>query len=75
MFDVSITGQGFYLISPGTTRGRAWARKHLSKGERTKVGDAIACDDGRACREIVAGMVKDGLAVQVNGVDMKGFHT
>jgi hypothetical protein len=73
-FDVIVTGQGYYLITPSTKAGKAWARKHLSDGERTRVGNAIACDSGAQCRDIVAGMLRDGLAVEVNGRDMRPGH-
>lgn len=73
--DVSINGQwGLYSIRPATARGRAWAKRHLSRGERTVLDGAIMCEGGRACRDIVAAMVRQGLRVEVNGVDMAGFR-
>ena len=72
--DITIAGSGFYSIDPASRRGRAWVRRHLSSGERTPTDNGgVWTDSGRACREIVAGMVKDGLRVEVNGQDMTGF--
>jgi hypothetical protein len=73
-FDVQIVGRwGLYSVMPVSRRGRTWSTRHLSGGERVTIGQAIVCDGGDRCRAIVAGMVKDGLRVEVNGVDMKGF--
>lgn len=60
--DVSITGSwGLYQIQPLTRAGRTWTKKHLTSGERTKLGDTIACEGGDNCREIVVrGMVRRG---------------
>ena len=73
--DVIVTGQwGLYSILPMSKRGRAWVKRHLSDGERTVLNGATMCEGGDRCREIVAGMVAQGLRVEVNGVDMKGFR-
>ncbi len=76
-FDVIITGEmGLYEIEPLTHAGKAWMDEHLSDGdgERTRMGDSVICDDTDYCRDIVAGMDQDGIRVEMNGVDMKGFH-
>jgi hypothetical protein len=74
-YDLIISGQwGLYTIAALTKRGRTWTRKHLSGGERTHLNGALVCEGGDRCRAIVAGADKDGLRVEVNGVDMKGFR-
>lgn len=75
-FDVIITGElGLYEIEPLTRAGKAWMDEHLSdgEGERTRMGDSVICEGSDNCQDIVAGMDKDGLKVEMNGVDMKGF--
>ena len=75
MIDVAVSGSmGLYQIAPTTRRGRAWVKRHLSKGERTILNGAIVCEGGNRCRDIVAAMVAKGLSVEVNGVDMKGYR-
>lgn len=72
-FDVIVNGEmGLYMIDPLTPRARSWLKKNI-RGEQTHVGRLLACEGSRNVREIVAGMVRDELAVEVNGVDMKGF--
>ena len=72
--DVSITGaMGLYQIQPLTKAGRTWTKKHLTSGERVRLGDTIACEGGDNCWEIVRGMVREGLRVEVNGTDMSGY--
>ena len=72
--DVVITGQmGLYEIRFVTEGGTAWFQQHLEYHGRTWHGDALICDSSRMCRDIVAGMDRDGLAVELNGQDMKGF--
>ena len=74
-YDVLVTGSwGLYEITPAGSAARRWVKKHLSKGERTvRSNGAVMCEGGREIRHIVAGMVKDGLRVSVNGQDMAGF--
>jgi hypothetical protein len=75
-FDVVITGEmGLYEIEPLTRDGKAWMDINLSdgNGERTRMGESVICDDSDYCREIVRGMDRDGVKVEMNGVDMKGF--
>lgn len=75
MVDLRIQGSwGLYSITTATPKGKRWQKRHLAKGERSVLpnGDLV-CEGGDECRAIVAGAVKDGLAVEVNGVDMKGF--
>lgn len=73
--DIRVTGSmGLYKIIAPTSAGKRWRKKHLTSGERVlDSAGALVCDGGENCRAIVAGAVKDGLAVEVNGVDMKGF--
>jgi hypothetical protein len=75
-FDVIITGElGLYEIEPLTRAGKAWMDENLSDGdsERTRMGESVICDDAGYCRDIVAAMDHEGLKVEMNGVDMKGF--
>ena len=73
-FDVVITGQmGLYGIRAVTPKGRSWVKKHLSGGERTRLGGELMCEGGDRCRDIVGAMDVDGVHVSLNGVDMKGF--
>lgn len=75
-FDVVITGElGLYEIAPLTRTGKSWMDEHLSDGdgERTRMGESVICEGGDNCRDIVRGMDRDGLKVEMNGVDMKGF--
>lgn len=65
--DVNVTGGGLYMLQPLSRRGRAWCRRNLSDGDRTRLGDAVVCEGGVRCRAIVAGMVEGGLRVEVNG--------
>lgn len=74
-FDMTVEGQwGLYSIHTPTTRGKRWRARKLSGGERTTLGDALMCEGGDRCRAIVADAVADGLRVQVNGVNMKGYR-
>lgn len=71
--DVSITGSmGLYAIEPNTPKARAWLRKNLAPKPQ-RLGDAIACEGGDRCREIVRACVREGLRVEVNGTDMTGY--
>lgn len=73
-FDVIITGQmGLYEIEPLTRSGKAWMDENLSGGERTRMGETVVCEGGDNCRDIVRAMDCEGLKVEMNGVDMKGF--
>jgi len=75
-FDVVITGElGLYEIEPLTHVGKAWMDENLSDGdgERSRMGDSVICEGRDNCRDIVAGMDREGLKVEMNGVDMKGF--
>jgi hypothetical protein len=75
-FDVLITGEwGLYEIEPLTRAGKSWMDENLSDGdgERTRIGENVVCEGGDNCRAIVRGMDHDGLKVELNGVDMKGF--
>jgi hypothetical protein len=73
--DVIVSGRmGLYSIDPLTVRGCKWMKRHLSKGERTPTSNGgVYCEGGNRCRDIVEGMDRDGLRVEVNGVDMNGF--
>lgn len=72
--DVSITGAfGLYSIRPRSKKARTWCQNKLT-GEQTRLAGAIVCEGGDRCRAIAAGMVYDGLHVEVNGVDMTGFR-
>jgi len=70
--DVSVSGSwGLYRVHAASLRALRWLRRHLAEGERTWASvDTIVCEGGRECRALVAGMVADGLSVEVNGVDM-----
>ncbi len=75
-YDVIITGEwGLYEIEPLTRSGKAWMDEHLSDGdgERTRMGDSVICEGGDNCRAIVRAMDDEGLKVELNGIDMKGF--
>jgi hypothetical protein len=75
-FDVVITGElGLYEIAPLTAAGKSWMDEHLSDhdSERSRIGDSVICEGSDNCRNIVRGMDRDGLKVEMNGVDMKGF--
>jgi len=75
-FDIAITGKlGMYEIAPLTRAGTSWRDEHLSErdSERTRRGESVICDGMDNCHAIVAGMDRDGLKVEMNGVDMKGF--
>jgi hypothetical protein len=74
-YDLRIQGSaGLYRIVAATPSGKQWRKRNLGKGERSVLPNgALVCDSSADCRAIVAGAVKDGLAVEVNGVDMKGF--
>lgn len=72
--DVKISGaMGFYSIEAQTRAAARWMNLHVEGVHTQRIGEIAHCDDGGLCREIVAGMVADGLHVEVNGVDMKGF--
>ncbi len=73
MFDIDVTGQwGLYVLTPTTLVAKRWMKKHIPKP--TSYGHGVLCCEGSdRCQDIVAGAVKDGLTVSVNGVDMKGF--
>jgi len=71
-FDVVIQGQGVFMIDPLSERAKQWIEENI-RGEQTWLHDMLACEGSRNTRAIVAGMVRDGLNVEVNGVDMKGF--
>lgn len=72
--DVDINGQmGLYSLARLTERAQRWTTKKL-RGEQTILNGAIMVEGGDRCRAIVAAMVADGLRVEVNGVDMKGFR-
>ncbi|MGH7177701.1 MAG: hypothetical protein ACREJC_10000 [Tepidisphaeraceae bacterium] len=74
-YDLTVTGSwGLYAIAPLTTKGRSWTKRHLTDAIAGAVRGSVMCESGRMCREIVAEAVKDGLRVEVNGVDMKGFR-
>lgn len=75
-FDVIVTGElGLYEIAPLTRTGKAWMDEHLSDddSERTRMGESVICEGTDNCHAIVAGMDGDGLKIEMNGVDMKGF--
>jgi hypothetical protein len=63
MLDVQVTGKlGFYTFN------------YLTKKAQRQVGRRTTyIDDGRECRRVVAELVRVGLRVEVNGVDMTGF--
>jgi hypothetical protein len=74
MTDVSVKGSfGLYTLDFLTRKGRTYERKHLSQGDRTHLGEALICEGVRQCAEIIVAMNRAGLAVSLNGVDMKGF--
>jgi hypothetical protein len=75
-YDVVVTGElGLYQIEPLTRAGKAWMDEHLSDGdgERTRMGESVICEGADNCRDIVAAMDREGLKIEMNGVDMKGF--
>jgi hypothetical protein len=73
-YDVIIDGRwGLYSIHPASKKGERWAQRKLSAGERTRIGEAIMCEGSDRCRDIVAAMDREGLKVELNGVDMKGY--
>lgn len=73
-FDVVITGEmGLYEIAPLTRIGKSWMDEHLSGDERTRMNESVICEGSDNCRVIVRAMDRDGLKVEMNGVDMKGF--
>lgn len=73
--DAVITGSwGLYTVAFLTDAGRAWREEHLPKGDEiTEWCGQVVVEGGDRCRAIVAGMDRDGLQVEVNGVNMKGF--
>ena len=74
LYDLSVTGQwGLYEIFTPTTRGKRWVKKNV-EADRIELGGAVVVEGGDRCRDIVAGAVKEGLRVEVNGLDMKGFR-
>jgi hypothetical protein len=73
-YDVIITGElGLYEIEPLTRAAKAWMDENLSGGERTRKGESVICEGGDNCRDIVRAMDREGLKVEMNGVDMRGF--
>lgn len=71
-FDVLIGGEmGLYTIATCTKKARSWVKKHLP--DAVRIRGQIACEGGQNCRDIVRGMLRSGLSVAVNGLDMKGF--
>ena len=70
--DLVISGSwGLYTIEPTTPKATRWVRKHIPSP--VKLHGRIVCEGGDRCRDIVAGADRDGLRVEVNGQDMKGF--
>ncbi len=68
-FDVNVTGSmGLYSIRFNTPRAYKWFQDNLSKGPRTFQYGALVCEGSPQCRTIVAGLVRDGLRVAVNGI-------
>jgi hypothetical protein len=69
-YDIEITGQGFYVISGNTKRGRNWMIKNV---QGTSSWDASApCDDMGYTQDIADGAVEQGLRVRVNGRNYLG---
>jgi hypothetical protein len=74
-YDVTVSGSwGMYTATANTLRGKRWLRVNAPEGpEHTYVNGSLLVEGGNPSRLLVAGMVRDGLAVEVNGVDMTGF--
>jgi hypothetical protein len=71
-FDVMVTGSmGLYAARFATPNARAWYRRHHLhlRGARTVLNGVLVVEGGDRCRDLVAGMVADGLRVEVNGVE------
>lgn len=73
--DVLVRGKfGLYRMAFRSNEADGWRKAHLTDGERTYSNDGTLAIEGTdRCMAVVAGMVRAGLKVEVNGVDMAGF--
>ena len=71
--DVAIEGSwGLYSCTPLTRAAQTFVKAKVDIGD-WQDPERFHIEGGDRCRALVAGMVAEGLRVEVNGQDMKGF--
>ena len=79
-FDLMVTsqfGSAIYAVVPESKKGERWLRKSCPDAiwiTTIRGVEYLACEGRRLCEDLVAGAVKAGLEVEVNGMNMKGFR-
>ena len=66
--DISVTGQGIYMVTPLSDNGSEWLDEHVG-GDTTWLGDSLAVESGYV-QGLCYGMIKAGLTVVKDAMRM-----